>query len=139
MTQSSNTLGYGIFGLAMGLLLGVSGFADFSEVHEMFELEKLDLLYAFAGAVGISMIGFFLFARGSNRGKKHFNNGVIPGGVIFGVGWAITGACPGIALVQVGQGQLAAVFTLLGILGGVWMYRLMAAGGLQVDTGICGE
>lgn len=137
--KSGNIFGYGVFGLFMGLVLGLSGFADFEQVHKMFTFQDLNLLFAFAGAVGISMLGFLLLARKDHSNKKNFNKGMIPGSMVFGAGWAITGACPGIALVQVGQGQLGAVFTLLGILGGVWLYRMLAAGGMQVDTGICGE
>ncbi|MCO6412286.1 MAG: YeeE/YedE family protein [Thiogranum sp.] len=130
---------YGAFGLMMGVTLSLVGFTDFSEVHKMFIFADFRLLCLFATTVGITMLGFAIVARKSSIPKKTFNRGTIPGSVLFGAGWAITGACPSIALVQIGEGKLVALFTVLGILFGVWIYRKLAAGGLQLDTGVCGE
>jgi uncharacterized membrane protein YedE/YeeE len=44
------------------------------------------------------------------------------GGMIFGVGWAVSGTCPGPAAAQLGRGQLAALFTLAGIFCGVALF-----------------
>lgn len=129
----------GVFGLFMGLTLGFGGFADFSEVHRMFILADFRLLFAFCGAIVLIMIGFAILARGKNVGKKTYSKGTVPGSIMFGIGWAITGACPSIALVQIGQGQIAALFTVFGILTGVWVYRRLAVGAFKLDTGICGE
>lgn len=130
---------YGAFGLLMGVVLSYTGFTAFDEVHNMFTLTDYRLLAAFVTSIGISMIGFFILARRKVITRKAFNKGTVPGSVIFGVGWALTGACPSIALVQLGEGQLAAVFSLFGILFGVWAYRRLAAGTFQLDTGVCGE
>jgi len=130
---------YGVFGLLMGIVLSYTGFTSFDEVHNMFTLADFRLLAAFAASIGVSMIGFLIIARGKSIAKKSFNKGTIPGSVLFGAGWALTGACPSIALVQLGEGKLAAVFSLFGILFGVWAYRRLASGQLQLDTGICGE
>ncbi|MGD8567451.1 MAG: YeeE/YedE thiosulfate transporter family protein [Gammaproteobacteria bacterium] len=73
------------------------------------------------------------------REKKSYHAGTVPGSIMFGVGWAITGACPSVALVQLGEGQFAAAFTLLGICLGVLSYRSLTAGSLKFDTGVCGE
>ena len=132
-------LSHAFFGLLMGAVLGFAGFADFSEVHRMFTFADERLLMGFAGAVGLSMVGFAILTRGQIINKKPFTKGTVPGGVLFGIGWAITGACPSIALVQIGQGQLAALVTLFGIFSGVWIYRRMTAGAFQFDTGVCGE
>jgi uncharacterized membrane protein YedE/YeeE len=130
---------YGAFGLLMGCTLTLVGFTDFSEVHRMFIFADFRLLFLFATTVGISMIGFAVLGRNRNIPKKSFTKGTIPGSILFGMGWAITGACPSIALVQIGEGKFAAVFTVAGIMFGVWGYRKLAAGGLKLDTGICGE
>jgi uncharacterized membrane protein YedE/YeeE len=105
----------------------------------MFIFSDFRLLFLFAATVGITMIGFAIIARKANIPKKSFTKGTIPGSMLFGTGWAITGSCPSIALVQVGEGKLVALVTVLGILFGVWTYRKLAAGGLQLDTGVCGE
>lgn len=130
---------YGVFGLLMGCTLSAVGFTDFGEVHNMFIFSEFRLLFLFAATVAISMVGFAVLGRNANIARKSYTKGTIPGSILFGAGWAITGACPSIALVQLGEGKLAAVFTVFGILFGVWMYRKLAAGGMQLDTGVCGE
>jgi hypothetical protein len=51
----------------------------------------------------------------------------------------MTGACPSIALVQLGEGKIGALLTIFGIVTGVWVYRTIAAPSFQLDTGVCGE
>ena len=43
-------------------------------------------------------------------------------GALFGIGWAVTGVCPGVALIQIGQGIWPAFITLAGIFSGIWIY-----------------
>ena len=129
----------GIFGLLMGGIMVYTGFSNFSEVHNMFVFADFRLLFGFAGSVAIAMIGFAIFKNGYPKVKRKFNSGTIQGGTMFGVGWAITGACPTIALVQIGQGQLAALFTVSGILAGVWIYRRLSTGSVNLGNEICGE
>ncbi len=129
----------GIFGLLMGITLGIGGFADFGEVHRMFTFVDYRLFFAFIGSIILTMIGFAILTRGQHIAKKSFNKGTIPGSIMFGVGWAICGACPSIALVQLGQGQIAAIATVFGIFSGVWVYRRFAVGSFKLDSGVCGE
>jgi uncharacterized protein len=59
----------------------------------------------------------------------------MPGGLIFGAGWVLVGACPGTAIAQLGEGKLAAVFTVLGVLLGTWLYvRFMGDPGPDCDN-----
>lgn len=128
---------YGLSGLALGFSLSRIGFTNFGQVHGMFVFSHLRLLYTFAGAVGLTMAGFMIFARGQNIPSKPFHPGTIPGSILFGTGWALTGSCPAVAIVQLGEGQLAAAFTLLGILFGVWSYRQAHAQLFHWDRGAC--
>lgn len=139
MPKIEQHLMYGLFGLFMGIILSASGFTNFADVHGMFTFQNFHLLMIFVGAVGICMIVFALMrgARGKNR--KKFTKSTVPGAAMFGTGWALTGACPAVALVQLGEGQMAAVWTLFGIFTGVWIFRTLTVRTLQVDTGICGE
>jgi hypothetical protein len=130
---------YGLFGLAMGMILSFIGFTSFDEVHKMFTLQDFRLILVFAGAVGLLTIGFAVLGRRRNIPEKQYNKGTIPGSILFGMGWAICGSCPSIALVQLGEGQLAAVFVIFGIFFGVWSYRRLAAGSIKLDSGVCGE
>jgi uncharacterized membrane protein YedE/YeeE len=127
----------GLFGLLMGMCLTFIGFADFGELHRMFVFADLRLLLVFAGGVAVSMIGFALLAHGKKMPRKHLHKGTVPGGILFGLGWAITGACPSVAVIQVGEGYLPALATMCGIALGVWSYRWAHARYFRWDTGAC--
>ncbi|HRG10566.1 MAG TPA: YeeE/YedE thiosulfate transporter family protein, partial [Cyclobacteriaceae bacterium] len=47
------------------------------------------------------------------------------GGILFGLGWAITGACPGPLFAQIGSGFLVVIVTLLSAIAGTWFYGLL--------------
>lgn len=130
---------YATFGLAMGITLSLGGLADFEQVNKLFLLQNLPLLLVFVGSIGLSMLGFMLIFKNRDISQKKYNGGTIPGSIMFGVGWAMTGACPSIALVQLGEGQLAAILTVVGIAVGIWIYRKIAAPTFKLDTGTCGE
>lgn len=132
-------LSYGLFGLAMGMIMSFVGFTSYDEVHKMFTLQDFRLIFVFFGAVALLIVGFAILSRHRSIPKKQYNKGTIPGSMLFGAGWAICGSCPSIALVQLGEGQLAAVFVIFGIFFGVWSYRRLAAGSIKLDSGICGE
>jgi uncharacterized membrane protein YedE/YeeE len=53
---------------------------------------------------------------------KTFNKGQIWGGLAFGLGWAMTGACPGPLFAQVGSGASVILITLLSAVAGTWVY-----------------
>jgi uncharacterized membrane protein YedE/YeeE len=54
--------------------------------------------------------------------SKTFSRGQIYGGLLFGFGWALTGACPGPLFAQVGTGGLVIIVTFLSALAGTWVY-----------------
>ena len=54
--------------------------------------------------------------------NKKFNKGNIYGGLLFGCGWAITGACPGPLFAQIGTGATITSITLLSAIAGTWVY-----------------
>jgi uncharacterized protein len=127
-----------IMGLLMGITLSYIGFTSFDEVHKMFLFIDLRLLFTFAGAVAFAMLFFTYLVEGMPPKRKKMHPGIIPGGLLFGAGWALTGSCPSIALVQLGEGQLAAGFTVFGILFGVWSYRHVHRRFFSWDRGSCG-
>jgi uncharacterized membrane protein YedE/YeeE len=80
---------------------------------------------------GVSMFLINTLHAKSINGKpivyepKPFHAGVVLGGMIFGAGWAITGACPGPIYAQIGGGAWMALFTLAGALVGMFLYAWM--------------
>jgi len=115
-------LRYAIYGLFFGFILSRIGFSSFGEVHRMFTFADLRLLLTFASGVAISALGFWFVGQGDFRTPKPIHKGTIAGSALFGIGWAITGACPAIVLVQLGEGQLPALATLAGLALGTGLY-----------------
>lgn len=117
-----NLLVLAVLGVALGFVISMSGLSDWSELHRLFTFQDHRLLLAFGGAVLIAMAGFFFLARHDEIPAKRLVAGTVPGAITFGAGWAIAGACPGAALVQLGEGKWAALATVGGILAGAWLH-----------------
>ncbi|MDH5570619.1 MAG: YeeE/YedE family protein [Gammaproteobacteria bacterium] len=131
-------LKFGFLGVVMGFVVARIGFANFDELHNMFIFADLRMLYAFAAAVMMIMLIFFVISKKIPKQNKIIQPGTIPGSMLFGFGWAVCGACPSIVFVQLGSGKLAAVFTLIGIYLGVVIHKKMHARFFRWDTGSCG-
>ena len=84
-------------------------------------------------------IGFSIIAKLQHPkwAPRPIHKGTLAGGLLFGVGWAVCGACPSIALVQLGDGQWLALWTLLGIVAGNALYAPIHARFFQFDSGTC--
>ena len=106
-------------GLVLGFVVARLGFADFDELHRMLVFRDLRLLFAFALAAGLSIAAFAALRGRLRLAPVRLRPGTLPGALLFGLGWAICGACPGVALVQLGQGKALAAVTLAGILAGI--------------------
>jgi uncharacterized membrane protein YedE/YeeE len=106
------------FGLLFGFFLTRAGATDGDAIVRMFLLEDLHL----AGVIGVAVVvagsGLRLLRRaGAVEGiaPKPMKPGLVAGGLLFGVGWALTGTCPGTGLAQIGEGRLMALFTIGGL------------------------
>ncbi|MCQ4084028.1 YeeE/YedE family protein [Streptomyces sp. RB6PN25] len=125
-----------ITGLALGYTVANIGFGDYAELNRMFTFQDLRMLLAFAGAVVIIVCVFALLRVRRTPGRIHA--GVIPGAALFGTGWAISGGCPAIPIVQVASGYLPAVVTIAGVVVGMRLCRWANARYFQLDRGSCG-
>jgi len=128
---------YGFLGTAMGFILARIGFADYDEINKMFAFVDLRMFLTFAGSVVILMVVALIFKSRFPRQDKFIQPGTLPGSMLFGFGWAVTGACPSLVFVQLGQGKLPAIMTLLGIYLGVILYRKLHAKYFLWDVGSC--
>lgn len=134
-----------LYALAIGTLMGVAlsriGFSSWDEVHRMFLFADLRMFLAFGLSVVLIAAGSQVLRR-VQPGRVRFasrpiHRGTVLGAILFGVGWALSGACPSIALVQLGEGQLAAGITLIGMLGGNWGYGVIRERYLHWDSATC--
>ena len=97
----------------------------------MFRLQSFHMYGVIGSAVAVGIISVWLikkFKIKSIEGEpiklepKKFNKGQIYGGLTFGLGWAVTGACPGPLFAQIGTGATVIIVTLLSAIAGTWVY-----------------
>ncbi|KUO15406.1 YeeE/YedE thiosulfate transporter family protein [Streptomyces dysideae] len=124
-----------VTGLALGFTVTSIGFGDYAELNRMFTFQDPRMLLSFAGAIVIIVCVFALLRVRRTPGRIHA--GVIPGAVLFGTGWAISGGCPAIPIIQVSSGYLPALVTIVGIVVGVRLCRWARGRHLRIDSGSC--
>ena len=127
---------YGFFGILFGIVLTKSEVISWFRIQDMFQFKELHMYLIIGSAVVVGIISMQIVKRlklktidGQEivyKGKP-FHKGFIYGGMIFGFGWAITGACPGPIFAQIGAGEFPALFTLAGALLGAYLYYLLKA------------
>ncbi|MEU5525043.1 YeeE/YedE thiosulfate transporter family protein [Streptomyces sp. NPDC047860] len=135
-TRGAMLLANIITGLTLGYTVSNIGFGDYTELNRMFTFQDLRMFFSFAGAVVIIVCAFALLRVRRTPGRIHA--GVIPGAVLFGTGWAISGGCPAIPIVQVASGYLPALITILGVTVGIRLCRWANARYFHLDRGSCG-
>ena len=121
---------YLFLGAAFGFVLSRSGAADYDFVQAMFLFESFQLYGIMGTAVAITAPGLWLIKRFGRTALgrpieielKTLNRGTIAGGLLFGVGWSMTGMCPGPIFVNVGEGKVYALAALAGALTGAGVF-----------------
>ncbi|MFO0634646.1 MAG: YeeE/YedE thiosulfate transporter family protein [Nannocystaceae bacterium] len=124
------------YGLALGYVLSHMGFTDAAQVQAMFALTDPRLWLGFGLAVIIAAIGFRRDRLAAPERPLHA--GVVPGAILFGVGWAVCGTCTGSSLAALGEGQLAVAVSVLGVVAGTWGYGAIHRRWFRWDPGSCG-
>lgn len=123
-----------VFGTLFGFALSRARATDYDTIAAMFRFTDLHLMFVIGLAIGTAALGFWVLRRTGNRTlsgqpvalrDKPWHRGAIWGGLLFGTGWALSGACPGTALAQVGEGKLVALITVAGILAGTYVYGFL--------------
>lgn len=121
-------------GIYFGIVLIKSQVVSWDRIHEMFLFQDAYMYLVIASAIVVGALSLQVIRRLKIQtidgapveiDRKPFHSGVVIGGAIFGMGWAITGACPGPIYGQLGAGTTMAIFTLLGALSGVYTYAFL--------------
>lgn len=122
---------YLIVGILFGIVFVKAEVISWFRIQEMFRLQSFHMYGIIGTAVITGMISVWLIKKFKIKtvygepikiAPKKFNKGQIYGGLIFGFGWAITGACPGPLFAQIGTGALAVTVTLASAILGTWVY-----------------
>lgn len=125
--------------IALGVLFGIvmvkAEIISWFRIFEMFSFQSFHMYGIIGSAVGLGVIGTYFMKKNnvvSIYGDKiNFlpkNKSVaryLLGGVIFGLGWALVGACPGPLFVLLGSGYLPIGIVIFGALIGTFSYGLV--------------
>lgn len=124
-------LKYLIAGLLFGVILIKSEVISWFRIQEMFRLQSFHMFGVIGSAVMVGVISVWLIKKYKIKTiygepiefvDKKFSKGNIYGGLLFGFGWAITGACPGPLFAQIGLGATVIIVTLFSAIAGTWVY-----------------
>ncbi len=122
---------YTIVGILFGIVFVKAEIISWFRMQEMFRFQSFHMFGVIGSAVVVGLISVLIIKKFNIKttdgekitfNKKTFNKGQIYGGILFGIGWAITGACPGPLFAQIGTGATVVVITLLSAIAGTWFY-----------------
>ncbi len=134
---------YLLFGLAFGFLFAAAGLNQYDVIHQMLLLENFDPFLIMGSAVATALPILWLLERRGWRsplgGPLELRRWAIErrhlyGGVVFGTGWAITGACPGTLSTTLGAGSLLGLPMVAGVLLGIALRDTIAERTLRTST-----
>ena len=130
--ESIASLGkYLVVGVLFGIVFVKAEIISWFRIQEMFRLDAFHMYGVIGSAVVVGMGSVFLIKKLNIKtlsgqqvaiAPKVFHKGQIYGSLLFGLGWALTGACPGPLYAQIGSGFLVVVVTLLSAIAGTWTY-----------------
>ena len=129
-----HNLKYLVVGIFFGIVFVKAEVISWFRIQEMFRLQSFHMYGIIGSAVITAMISVWLIKKFKVKTiygeeiifkTKKFNKGQIYGGLLFGFGWAITGACPGPLFAQIGTGATVIIVTLLSAVAGTWVYGLI--------------
>ncbi|MFT4095400.1 MAG: YeeE/YedE thiosulfate transporter family protein [Niabella sp.] len=134
-TQLKHPWWYNFKYMAVGIFFGIvfvkAEIISWYRIQEMFRLQSFHMYGVIGSAVVVGIISVWLIKKFhiktiygepiSFRSKK-LNKGQVIGGLLFGLGWAMTGACPGPLFAQIGTGALVVSVVLLSAVAGTWVY-----------------
>lgn len=125
---------YMVAGILFGIVFVKAEIVSWFRIQEMFRFQSFHMYGIIGSAIVVGAISIFLIKKLNIKTiygeeiefhPKEFNKGQIYGGLLFGLGWAITGACPGPLFAQIGSGATVIVVTLLSAIAGTWFYGLI--------------
>lgn len=122
-----------LVGVLFGIILSKGEIISWYRIYEMFKFQAFHMYGVIGSAVAIGILMVYLFKKGAIKTylgdkisvapkKRGFSRNII-GGTIFGLGWALSGACPGPMFILLGRGVAAIAIVILGALLGAFLYH----------------
>jgi uncharacterized protein len=124
-------LKYTIVGILFGIIFVKAEIISWFRIQEMFRFQSFHMYGVIGSAVMVGVISVFLIKKYNAKtisgediiiAPKEFSKGQIIGGLLFGMGWAMTGACPGPLFAQIGYGASVVIISLISAIAGTWTY-----------------
>ena len=123
-------------GFIFGVILSKGEIISWYRIYEMFWFESFHMYGVIGSAVVIGIIGVQLIKRYDTKSiegqvieilpKKKSIYRYLIGGTIFGLGWAMTGACPGPMFILLGKGIYPIFIVIIGAVFGTFMYGILS-------------
>ena len=126
-------LRYLVMGILFGIIFVKAEIISWFRIQEMFRLQSFHMYGVIGSAIVTGALSVFIIRRFKIKTlagepivfqSRTFNKGQVLGGLIFGMGWAVTGACPGPLFAQIGSGATVIIVTLVSAVAGTWVYGL---------------
>ena len=126
------TVGYLLIGIFFGIVMYKSEAASWFRIYEMFQFQSFHMYGIMGSAVLLGALGIQVIKK--NNLKSFFGEPIkftpkekgvtryIVGGLIFGLGWALAGACPGPIYTLIGAGYVPIIVVFIGALLGTFIY-----------------
>lgn len=122
---------YILVGIVFGIVFVKAEIISWFRIQEMFRFQSFHMYGVIGTAILVGILSLQIIKRLGlktmdgqpiSTQTKPYNKGIIIGSLIFGMGWATTGACPGPLFAEVGSGYWAVLVSLLSAIGGTWVY-----------------
>jgi len=124
-------IGFLVFGILFGFTLSRVGASEYDLIVGMFIGQDFKLVGVIVTAIIVGAIGMQVLKRFSRPVKngetlqisrKELKKWSLLGAALFGIGWGMSGACPGTVLAQLGEGKIFGFFTFAGMIFGTFIY-----------------
>jgi uncharacterized membrane protein YedE/YeeE len=122
-------------GVVFGIILIKSEAASWFRIYEMFQFQSFHMYGIIGSAVGLGVVSLALLKRFNIKNSKGHQilftdkqkslYRYLFGGILFGLGWALSGACPGPMFTLLGAGFLPILISIIGAIIGTWAYGLI--------------
>lgn len=128
-------LKFGVLGIVFGIVMAKSEAISWFRIQEMFRFQAFHMYGIIGTAVLLGVIGVALIKKYKIRDyhgnpiqfnpKEKSVSRYLIGGSIFGLGWALSGACPGPMVVNIGYGFLSMTIVFFFALVGTYLYGVL--------------